>query len=79
MVVALATEAQMKYRGIYQINIYSCFFSLKREIFPKSFQFYNSENFIQQSCGFLDVANVPLTKFSWVKEDEIKIKMGGYM
>ena len=67
----------MKYRGVYLI--YSCFFSFDREIFPKSFQFYNSQKFIQESRGFFDHANVSVTKVSLVKEDEIKMEMGAYI
>ena len=79
MILALATKTQMKYRVLYLINIYSCFFSFERDIFLNLFNFTIRKNLSKYHVGFFDLANVSVTKVSLVKEDEIKIKMGVYM
>ena len=54
MILALATKTPMKYRGVYLMNIYSCFFSFERG-FPEIFlilQFTIRKKLSKNHVGF---------------------------
>ena len=72
MILALATKTQMKYRGVYLINIYSYFF-------PEIFLILQFAKIYPRITWVFDLGNVSVTKVFSIKDDEIKIKMGVYM